>query len=253
MRHGAVLMSEHGMHHARNAFTLLETILVIVLVGVVAAVGVPRLVENADRRQLLAEARRLAADLNLARTRAASTSLAYRVTFDCDRDQYSILPEDAERAARVQEGLTSIDGTTSPTGEETAIDLASASRTEMLRVTRAARLERLDLGGATDVVFNGFGAPDRGGIVVLTRGKYSISITIEKDRGAVIISDVTRTSIDPVEAPEPVSPTSPTGPVAPDDGTTGADTDLEITLGDLEIKLLTGDELLRLDTTGGSP
>ncbi|MDX2016519.1 MAG: prepilin-type N-terminal cleavage/methylation domain-containing protein [Planctomycetota bacterium] len=229
------------MPRSRRAFTLLETILVIVLVGVVAAVGVPRLVESADRRQLLAEARRLAADLNLVRARAASTSMSYRIVFDIDRDQYSIMPQDGERAARVQEGLTSIDAAPSPTGAEVAIDLASTSRTGMLTATHGASLSRLDLGGADEIIFNGFGAPDRGGIVVLSRGKYSISITIEKDRGAVSIGAVTRTALDPIAADEL--------PPADNDE---ADDITAPTTTDLELELLTGGDVIRLDTPIGS-
>lgn len=255
-RIGAVLMRAPAMTRPRGAFTLLETILVIVLVGVIAAVGVPRMVESADKRQLLAEARRLAADLNLVRARAASTSLAYRIVFDTERGQYSITPDDAERAARIQEGRTSIDGAEGPTGAEVAIDLASVSRTQMLGTVRGVSIERLDLGGSQEILFTGFGAPDRGGLIVLARGKYAVTITIEKDRGTVSIGPVTRTAndSDSITYPATVNPDA-TGDPQSQDYPGG----VQVTAGDLELQLLTGDSLLNVTTTdtqlrvGGTP
>jgi Tfp pilus assembly protein FimT len=239
------------MSSPRTAFSLLETILVILVVGLIAALGVPRMVEAADRRQLLAEARRLAADLNLARARAASTSTAYRIVFDLARGQYSTMPDDAARAALIQEGKTSIDGADSVTGQDVAIDLASTTRTQMLAVTQAATLERLELGGASEIVFNGFGAPNLGGFIVLSRGKYAISVTIEKDRGAVSIGPVTRTSIDPIVIDGGTSnPTPPANPTPPGDDSESDDRD---DAGVLQINLLGGEGLSRLDTPAGDP
>jgi type II secretion system protein H len=76
------------VHHARRGFTLVEALVVIMMIGVMSAIVVPRFrVSNATKvRQA---ARQMAVDLELARTRALSTASRVRVVFNTVAQSYS--------------------------------------------------------------------------------------------------------------------------------------------------------------------
>lgn len=76
------------MQRARRGFTLIEALVVITMIGIMSSIVIPHFrVSNITRvRQA---ARQLAADLELARTRALSTTSKVRVVFDVPAQQYS--------------------------------------------------------------------------------------------------------------------------------------------------------------------
>ena len=71
----------------RSGFTLIEMVLVMVLVGILTAMVLPRLRPSASQT-VHSSATQLAYDLELARTRAISTGHAVRVTFDVPSSAY---------------------------------------------------------------------------------------------------------------------------------------------------------------------
>lgn len=76
------------MRQARRGFTLIEILVVIVMMGIMLKIVIPRFrVSNATRvRQA---ARLMASDLELARTKALSTTSKVRVVFTVGTQQYS--------------------------------------------------------------------------------------------------------------------------------------------------------------------
>jgi prepilin-type N-terminal cleavage/methylation domain-containing protein len=80
--------------HARRGFTMVEMVIVIVILGILTAVGVTRLRET-PRQAADGAARRVVQDIELARTRAYASRTAvrlvvddtsYRFFLDADRD-----------------------------------------------------------------------------------------------------------------------------------------------------------------------
>lgn len=90
--------------HVRRAgrgFTLVETLVVIVMIGIMSAIVVPRFrVSNASR--VRHAARQLAADLELVRTRALSTTTMVRLTFDAAAGSYTGYLDDDRNGAFAQ-------------------------------------------------------------------------------------------------------------------------------------------------------
>lgn len=75
-------------HHRRQpAFTLLELILVLVIVGLLMAVVAPRLIGLRDRTRLDGQARTLHAMLAEARLRATQDGVPWRVVIDRDEHE----------------------------------------------------------------------------------------------------------------------------------------------------------------------
>jgi prepilin-type N-terminal cleavage/methylation domain-containing protein len=71
----------------RAAFTLLELIAVVLIIGLVAGLALPNLGFLGERR-LLDEARRLKGELELARQRSIVTGVRHRLVLDLDQARY---------------------------------------------------------------------------------------------------------------------------------------------------------------------
>jgi prepilin-type N-terminal cleavage/methylation domain-containing protein len=88
MRPSARSSARPGRTFRRPAFTLIELIIVIILIGVLAAVGIPRLRPSAPL-QVRSAAGQLVNDLEQARARAMSTRRPVRVSFDVGDATYA--------------------------------------------------------------------------------------------------------------------------------------------------------------------
>jgi type II secretion system protein H len=68
--------------------TLIELIIVFAIIGIMAAVAVPNLVQWAETNRVHLAAREVAADLQLARLRAITLNTNLRVNFDSTQETY---------------------------------------------------------------------------------------------------------------------------------------------------------------------
>ncbi|MEO7986477.1 MAG: prepilin-type N-terminal cleavage/methylation domain-containing protein [Gemmatimonadales bacterium] len=76
------------MHHARRGFTLIEALVVVTMIGIMSAIVIPRF-RVSEATNVRQAARQLAGDLELARTRALSTTSMVRVVFNTAAQSYS--------------------------------------------------------------------------------------------------------------------------------------------------------------------
>lgn len=163
--------------HRRRAFTYLELIIVIGVLGIVASIAVPRFGNLIARRHIDAAATRIATDLALAQREAKFSSTTQTVSFDVGTDSYTLVGmEDPDHP-----------------GLEYAVQLTEEPYN--------ASIASADFGGDFEVVFDGYGVPDSDGTLVVAVGNYRKTLTLNADTGRVTVSDVSVEETVPPEQP----------------------------------------------------
>lgn len=140
-------------------FTLVELIIVIMVIGIMAAVSVPRYADALSKHRVDAAARRIEADLELARRRARITSTSQSVQLDAGASRYA-LP-----------GVPSRDHP------------ASDYQVELAKPPYSASIASADVGGDAELRFNGYGLPDTAATIVVRSGKHQRTIVVDPDTG----------------------------------------------------------------------
>lgn len=148
------------------AFTLLELLCVLIVLGVIAGIAVPRYANAIAQNRASAAVRRITSDLALAQRHAKFTGKTQTVTFDATRDKYYILTiEDPDHSSLAYQVFL---------GDEpynTAVVSA-------------------DFDGDGDIIFDAFGVPDSGGMVVIQIGDWCKALTVAEQTGRVTVADI---------------------------------------------------------------
>jgi type II secretory pathway pseudopilin PulG len=140
---------------------LFELVIALAVMGIVAAVAVPRYANSVGRYRAEAAGRRIVADLTLARAKARAASSAQSVTFNPAAGSYTVSGvRDPDRP-----------------GAAYTVNLAGAP----YHVT----IGYADFGGAPQAQFDMFGTPAWGGKVIVRAGDHACTVTLVKEDGTV--------------------------------------------------------------------
>jgi len=149
-----------------RAFSLIELLMVVSIVAVLAAIAAPRYGAGIARYHADSGARRVAADLEHARSTARSESRKIKVVFTVGGSIYRLgALADFLAAAQVQE-----------------VDLEPDPYASAFTSAR--------FGGQPEIIFDGYGVPNTSGKVVLKSGSESRTINVDA-AGVVTISTST--------------------------------------------------------------
>lgn len=153
-------------HPARRGFTLIEMIAVLVIVGILSAMAVPRFGDAMVRRQAEAAALRIATDIRLARRQALQTATSVTLAFNPVRPSYVIV------------GMPSLN------------DPKSDYSVDLTREPYRVQIAKLDSGVKDALVYDGYGLPTSGDFtLVLQAGAQSRTITVDKTVGDPVITE----------------------------------------------------------------
>jgi len=150
-----------------RAFSLLEVVLVLALIGIVAAIAVPRHASALARYRAESAARRIAADLEYARSLAESSSSHQIIVFDTAADTYTLV------------------------GRSDPDDPGQTYTVVLDESPYHATLAAAGFGGTAKVAFDGFGMPSAGGAVQIQVGPYAYTVSVDAESGAVSVSTAT--------------------------------------------------------------
>ncbi|TWT41165.1 hypothetical protein RAS1_38590 [Phycisphaerae bacterium RAS1] len=145
------------------AFSTLELVVVIAITAIIAAVAIPRFGGAAQEYRVDLAARRVAADLRHAQRQARLSSSSQTVVFDAVADGYELVG--VAGLNRASSGYV-----VSLASEPYEVDLVSVS-----------------FDAKSQVQFDGFGRPDKAGVLVLRCGTHVRQVTLDVDSGQVTV------------------------------------------------------------------
>lgn len=144
---------------------MVEMVIVVMIIGIMTAIAAPAFVDSLLYHRVESAARRLKADLELARQTARLTSATRTVTF-------------SGTTYTLGSGVKGLDRTTG----SYAVDLA-APPFELSTVTA-------NFNSTQTVSFDGHGTPSSGGTVVLQANGHRCTVTLHAGNGEVAIASL---------------------------------------------------------------
>jgi prepilin-type N-terminal cleavage/methylation domain-containing protein len=150
--------SVRSVRVAPRAFSLIELVIVMLIMSIFAAVAAPKFHNSLLFHRVESAARRLKADIDMARQRARLTSASQTVTF-----------------ANSSYTVSGAQGLDRPSNTYTVSLLASPYSLDSGVANFGS--------GSQTLVFDGYGTPTSGGTVVLTASVHSCTVTVDSATG----------------------------------------------------------------------
>ena len=154
---------------ANKAFTFVELLMVIVLIGIMAAAVVPSVLETSDT-QAVGAARLITGDLQYAQNQAIATRTPVTVTFSAAGNSYQLSDAGGVLTNPMSKGTYTV---------------AFGSSRELSQVDVIG----VDFDGATTVTFDEMGAPGAGGTITIQSGARVMKLSVADATGLVTVSE----------------------------------------------------------------
>jgi len=181
--------SKRGLH---SGFSLVETLIVIVLLGIVTALAIPTLQSGLAESKLAGASGEITVALEYAQLAAMTSGGQTRVTIDAAND--TILVERFEISGDITGADTELPENDIDSGAfATVAHPASRGKDYDIAFADEARFDGVDIasanfGGGQTVTFDAMGVPSNGGTVTLSLGDKQVSLTVDALSGKVTSS-----------------------------------------------------------------
>lgn len=160
----------------RPAFTLVEVLMVVAILGIAGLVVVPRLLADGDM-QLQAACRMVISDLLIAQNEAIARQEPVRVIFDSNLNQYRVVDDEGNLL------YTRMKAGTPGTGNY-IMDFSTDDRFSGSQITAA------DFTSNNWIEFDDLGSPNSGGSVDLVSGRFHYRIQVAPITGKITIEEI---------------------------------------------------------------
>jgi type IV fimbrial biogenesis protein FimT len=147
----------------RQGLSLTELVVVLAIIGILSAIAVPRYAASLVNYRLDAAARRIAADLEIARSQALTTSQSQAVVFNVAAGTYQMT------------GVLALDR------RSTNYSVALGSDPYFVKLLSA------NFGGNSTVTFDAYGGADASGTVVLEAGGIQKTVALDRYTGKATV------------------------------------------------------------------
>jgi prepilin-type N-terminal cleavage/methylation domain-containing protein len=169
--------------HPRRAFSLIELVIVLVIVGVASAIALPRYGQSLSRSRVEALAQRISADMQSAGDTARAQSASYHVQFAPASNRYRLAAGPAGAGG-------SIPG-------QRIVNVAQDPY--------ACEILNADFASATGVTFDGYGRPSAIGHVTIGCGRHYRRVSIDANGHVSITTQAEGPGTAKSTPPDPVA------------------------------------------------
>ncbi len=156
-------MTHQGQIQSRSCslrgFSLVELVCVVVIIGILSVIAVPRFSNSIALQRVDAAARRVQVDLALARRQAKISTTSQTVAFDTETNSYRLV------------GMMDPDHP------------AAEYKVSLSEEPYSTTIVSADFGGDAEIIFDGWGAPDSGGSVLVQVGSHQKTINVDPNTG----------------------------------------------------------------------
>ena len=160
----------------RPAFTLVEVLVVVAIIGIAGAVVVPQLLQTGSLT-IQGASRMVIADLLAAQNEAVAQQRPRRVVFEPALNRYRLTDQAGQTIQMNWRSSTASSG-------DYIIDFDRDTR------FRGVRLDQASFGGQSSIEFDDMGAPSSGGTIDLVADKFRYRISVAPFTGRVTIQPV---------------------------------------------------------------
>lgn len=155
------LMRPPARSRARSAFTLIELTFVVVTVGILSAIAIPRYAEAMNRYRVDLAAKRVVADFALARSAARASGVGQAMNFGTPANGYTLA------------------GMPNPDRRSGEYSVKLSDEPYKVKITSAAFGDP----ASSSVQFTRFGLPVATGTVVVSSGVYQKTVMLDAVTG----------------------------------------------------------------------
>src|SRR5665213_3774565 len=149
--------------YPRRGYTLVELIIVLAILVALWGIAAPRYSNSICLHRSEEAARRIAADLNLARSQAQMTSKSQTIAFDTTHNTYTMT------------GVTGLDNKSANYTVNLAADPYDCT------------LVSVNFNSAAKVTFDQFGSADNSGQIIVQCGGIQTTVTLESSAGKATV------------------------------------------------------------------
>jgi prepilin-type N-terminal cleavage/methylation domain-containing protein len=153
----------HGGGGPRRAFTIVELVLTLSLIGIISAIAAPRYAAALSNYRARLAAHRVAADVAMARAAAKASSSTRTMTFNLSSHAYTI---DTLATFDMRSGLYTVSLSASPYAASISSVVCTDSKPD------------------NAIAFDGYGVPDSGATITVRAGTAIRQVVVDAETGA---------------------------------------------------------------------